>query len=385
MTKKNLSILIYSLAGGGAERVVSILLHELKDEYDITLVLMRNKIDYDIPKDTKIYFLEDSSPTEHGIKKLFKLPLLGLKYKKFCQKNEIDISLAFMNRPSYVSLFAKMFANNIPTLISERTTPSMMYKEDDTLSKVSRQLIKWLYPKADKIICNSEGNRMDLIDNFEIDPHKTTTIHNPFDLEKIVEKSKEVVEGINFDKFTFVTGGRLDKGKNHQLMINAFSKLENSLTQLIILGEGAEREALEEQIVALNLVNRVFLMGFDNNPYKYFSKSDVFVFTSSYEGFPNVLVEALACALPVISTDCKSGPREILAPSSDILFQRKKDIELGEHGVLVVIDREKELLEAMELMYQDKEQRESYRKSAMNRAKDFAKERIINEFRKELI
>ena len=104
MNKKNLSILIYSLAGGGAERVVSILLNELKDKYDITLVLMRNKLDYEIPKNIKIHFLEDSNPYENGIVKLLKLPYLGWKYKKFCQYNGIDISLAFMNRPSYVSI-----------------------------------------------------------------------------------------------------------------------------------------------------------------------------------------------------------------------------------------------------------------------------------------
>ena len=83
MMKKNLSILIYSLAGGGAERVVSILLHELKEKYNITLVLMRNKIDYDIPKEINIYFLEDSLPFENGIMKFIKLPYLGLKYKNF--------------------------------------------------------------------------------------------------------------------------------------------------------------------------------------------------------------------------------------------------------------------------------------------------------------
>ena len=86
MNKKNLSILIYSLAGGGAERVVSVLLHELKDRYNIILVLMHNKIDYDISKEIKIVFLENSNPYEQGIKKLLKLPLLGYKYKRFCQK-----------------------------------------------------------------------------------------------------------------------------------------------------------------------------------------------------------------------------------------------------------------------------------------------------------
>ena len=255
MSKKNLSILIYSLAGGGAERVVSILLNELKERYNITLVLMRDKIDYKIPQDTKIFFLEDSNPVESGVKKLLKLPILGLKYKKFCRDNSIDVSLTFMNRPSYVAIFSKIFGNRIYNIISERTTPSMIYRGDNLLSKISKKLIKWLYPKADLIIANAEGNRIDLIDNFWIDKNKIITIPNLFDLEKIDKFSNEPVNNIDFNKFTFITVGRLDDGKNHSLMIDAFAKLEDDSIQLIILGEGIERESLEKKIEILNLTN----------------------------------------------------------------------------------------------------------------------------------
>jgi len=380
MSKKNLSILIYSLAGGGAERVVSILLNELQDKYDITLVLMRNKIDYEIPKDIKIFFLENSNPIESGVKKLLKLPILGLKYKKFSKDNNIDISLAFMNRPSYVAIFSKIFGNRVYNIISERTTPSMIYKEDNLLSKISKILIKKLYPKADLIIANAEGNRIDLIDNFGIDNGKVITIPNLFDLDKIYKLSNEPINNIDFNKFTFITVGRLDDGKNHKLMINAFSKLEDSSTQLIILGEGSNRELLALQIRELKLTNRVFLLGFDNNPYKYFSKSDIFLFSSRYEGFPNVLVEALACGLPIVSTDCKSGPREILAPHLDVRSQLRERIILGEYGILTPVDREEEFLEAMNLLFKDKIIKNKYMHKAKERVKNFDKELIVNHF-----
>jgi N-acetylgalactosamine-N,N'-diacetylbacillosaminyl-diphospho-undecaprenol 4-alpha-N-acetylgalactosaminyltransferase len=375
MNKKNLSILIYSLAGGGAERVVSILLNELTDRYNITLVLMRDKIDYDIPKNIKIVLLEDSNPYEHGIKKLLKLPLLGFKYKRFCQKNHIDISLAFMNRPSYVAIFSKIFGNRVKNIISERTTPSVIYRSDKLLSKVSRLLIKKLYPKADAIIANAEGNRLDLINNFAIESEKIKTIHNLFDIEKIEKLSLEPVNTIDFNIFTFVTVGRLDEGKNHKLMINAFAKIKKRESQLIILGEGHQRQNLEEQIKRLKIEDRVFLIGFDNNPYKYFSKSDAFIFSSNYEGFPNVLVEALACGLPVVSTDCKSGPREILAPKSDVSFQLQSGIEESLYGILIPINREKELVESMYLMLNGWK-----REDIKARASDFNKKIIINNF-----
>lgn len=378
--KPKLSILIYSLAGGGAERVVSILLQELREGYDISLVLMRDKIDYNIPPDIQIHLLENSKPDEHGIMKLLKLPYLGWKYKTFCQKNGTDLSLVFMNRPSYVAIFSKLFGNKIPTIISERTTPSRMYSADTVLAKVSRWLIRNLYPQSDCIISNSEGNRVDLIENFSIESQKIKTIYNPFDLEKIEQLSIQEVEKIDFTKFTFISVGRLDSGKNHQLMINAFAKLKDENIQLIILGEGGLEEKLREQIRVLGLEYNVFLLGFDSNPYKYFSKSDVFVFTSNYEGFPNVLVEALACGVPVISTDCMSGPREILAPSSDVHTQIKKGLECAAYGLLVPINREDELKGAMELLMNDKNLLETYRKKAKNRAKSFNKSTIVNEF-----
>jgi len=378
--KKKLSLFIYSLAGGGAERVVSILLNELKIRYDITLVLMRDKVDYDLPKDTRIYLLEDSNPMESGFKKLLKLPILGLKYKKICKDNNIDISITFMNRPSYVAIFSKLFGNSVYNIISERTTPSMIYRENNLLSRISKNLIKKLYPKADLIIANAEGNRIDLIDNFKIDKNMIVTIQNLFDLKKIELLSNKIVPRIEFNKFTFISVGRLDSGKNHRLMIKAFARLEDSRSQLIILGEGDQRSYLEKQVKDLGLEKRVFLLGFDNNPYKYFSKSDIFLFSSRYEGFPNVLVEALACGLPVISTDCKSGPREIWTPRLDIGLQLKEGLEFGEYGILTPIDNEEEFLKAMNILYKGKKIRDRYKKRAKIRAKDFDKEVLIGHF-----
>jgi len=373
--KQKLAILIYSLAGGGAERVVSVLLQELKEQYEITLVLMRDKIDYEIPSDIKIHFIENSNPYENGILKLLKLPYLGWKYKKFCQKNSINISLAFMNRPSYVSILAKLFGSNIYTIISERTTPSMMYGKDNLFSKISKVLISTLYPKSDFIVSNSEGNRLDLIENFSITPQIIQTVYNPFDLEKIEKLSLDKVDGFEFTKFTFVSVGRLDYGKNHKLLINAFSKLDVDKIELIILGEGELRVKLEDQIQALGLEKSVFLLGFDNNPYKYFSKANAFVFSSNYEGFPNVLVEALSCGLSVISTDCKSGPREILSPSSDFSFQLKENIELTDYGILVPVNREKELIEGMRYMMNS-----WHEKNVKVRGNSFDKKTVVREY-----
>ncbi len=371
MTK--LAILIYSLAGGGAERVVSILLDELKDTYDITLVLMNDTIHYSLPENQKIIYLENSSPNEQGFWKLFKLPLLGLKYKKICIQNNIDTTLSFMNRPNYIALFSKIFGNASNIIISERSQPSLQHKRG-MQGFINRILIKFLYPKADKIIANSLGNSLDLENKFDV--HPVYTINNPFDLAKIHILSREYCE-IARKKFTFVTVGRLDAGKNHSIIIDAIKDLD---AELWIIGEGPLRNTLQAKIKELHLEDSVYLLGRQDNPFKYLSKADCFVFSSNHEGFPNVLVEALACALPIISTDCPSGPREILAPDTTQDTHLKTGIEIAQYAILTPINDSENLKKAMHTIITDKDMCNSYRTRNIQRAQDFSKEKISLQF-----
>ena len=137
--KKRLSILIYSLANGGAERVVSILLNDLKDIYDINLFLMCDNIFYCVPDNVKITFLEKSSVDENGIKKLLKLPFLSYRYKKL---NKSDVSLSFMNRPNYINIISKILGMKGKVVISERSMPSLQHKSgmQGKINKVLKQI-----------------------------------------------------------------------------------------------------------------------------------------------------------------------------------------------------------------------------------------------------
>jgi N-acetylgalactosamine-N,N'-diacetylbacillosaminyl-diphospho-undecaprenol 4-alpha-N-acetylgalactosaminyltransferase len=378
--KKKLSIVMYSMVGGGAERVVSVLLDELKEIYDVTLVMMRKKIDYSIPEEVKVVFLEDSNPDEHGIFKLLKLPLLAWKYKNFCNKNHINISMSFTTRPTYFSIFSKWLGNKSVIVVNESTTPSMMYKSKTLVSKINKFLIRFLYPHASVIIANSEGGKSDLIENFSIKSSKIKTIYNPCDLETIREKSKEKVNNIDFDRYTFVSAGRLDAGKNHAMLIRSFSKIKNKDAQLLILGEGYLKHELQSLIQKLSLEQRVFLLGFDANPYKYFSKADTFVFSSRYEGFPVVLIEALTCRLAMISTDCKSGPRELLSPKSEVGIHLKDSLEIAEFGILTPVDNEELLTEAMNCMMQKEDLAQEYRKKSQLRVESFNQHTIVPQF-----
>lgn len=382
---KNLSILITSLSGGGAERVVSVLLNELKNEYNITLILMNDTIAYDIPKgDIKIVYLENSSVSQSGIKKILKLPLLGWRYKNICYSCDIDVSLSFMYRPNFINAFAKLFGLKSKIVISERNTPSQVYKGNALSATIGNFLIKWLYPKADAIIPNSKGNALDLLTNYNIDEEKLRVIENPFDIEAIAKKANEDINLPKDDDFVFIMVGRLEEHKRHILAIEAFSKLKEPSTQLWILGQGPMQQEIESLIEKLGLENRVKLLGFDKNPYKYMAKADCFLLTSTREGFPNVVVEALACGLPVISSDCHSGPREILAPGGDVGKKLIGELEVVEYGVLFTVDDEEMLLKSMHMMVEDKKIHRELKQKSKLRANCFATGTIIKKFKEVL-
>ncbi|MEC7276607.1 MAG: glycosyltransferase [Bdellovibrionota bacterium] len=183
--------------------------------------------------------------------------------------------------------------------------------------------MKWLYPYAIKIITNSEQCRLDLLNLLKVDGDQIIVIKNAIDIERILELNKI---GETLDKPTmgndFVTIGRLSYQKNYPAMLRIFSSLLKEIpgSRLFIVGNGEERDSLITLAESLGLrvcENRdesgeVFFLGFQENPYQFISKDSVFLLTSHYEGLPNVLLEAMACGSFIVSSDCKTGPKEIL-------------------------------------------------------------------------
>lgn len=354
---QKLAIFIYSMGSGGAERVVATLLPILKLHFEVHLVLMSEKISYTLD-DVAVHFLDKSSPSENALMKFLKLPFLALKYKKLCKDLAIDVEFVFLNRPNYIALMARIFGLKTRLVINECTTPSVMYKGFGPTSLINKALISLLYPKADLILPNSAGNLRDLVDNFKIKTEKCALLYNAIDIEGIEKKASEAID--LEDKF-ILSVGRLDAGKNHALLIRAFARLKSDV-KLVILGEGVLENKLKALIKELDLDGRVLLLGFDNNPYKYMSKCEFFAFASVFEGFSNVLIEALACGCAVVSTDHKSGARE--------LFGR------DEFGLLVEVGDENSMFEGLKTLLEDDELRKAYQKKSRARALDFDKIKI---------
>ena len=148
-----------------------------------------------------------------------------------------------------------------------------------------------------------------------------------------------------------------------------------------MVGGGALENELTQQVKKLQIESRVIFTGFQTNPYKYISAANCFVLSSFVEGFPNVLLEALACGKPIISTDCLSGPRELLAPDTSINQKVTNKVEQAKYGLLTKVNDVNQLAEAMELIYKDANLQKEYVNKARSRAKEFD----VNEIKKLFI
>ena len=379
--KPRLLIFINTLQSGGAERVVSLLLGHLKDDFDIHLALYCNIVDYAIPPEIKILNLEQPLKQARLIR-LFKLPFLSNKVYRYCTKNDIKISVAFLYRPCYINALMKsLWGYKGKVIMCERTHQTTMLQSQSKLYRwFSKFMVMFSYKRADLVLANSYAMQTDLIENFKIKT-PVRVIYNPIDLN-FIRTHKDEVPDFVFDKniFHFVNVGGFRKEKNHLLLLQAFFILKNLPCKLVIVGGGLMEEDLKQKVSDLGLGDKVIFCGFESNPFKYVSRCDCFVLSSDVEGFPNVLIEALACSKPVISTDCSSGPRELLAPATDLHHRAINNYEIGEYGILTPVNDIAALAAAMRKMYEDSALRRQFGEKAAGRAQQFDVDEIKEYF-----
>lgn len=358
---------------GGAERVISLLLKELENEQNIKVhfMMMEDGIEYNLPKSISPIILSISKKS--GIQKLLELPFVAWKLKKYIKENNIDTVMSFLYRPNYVNILANIFGSKRKSIINIRSTTSR-YKNEGILGKVNLFLIRKLFNIADLIISNSKGVDKDLKSLMNITTN-TKVIYNPVDLEYINSK-KDVCEDAEFyfkeDKKYIISVGRLILLKRNSDLIKAFYELQKNddNLELIFLGDGLLKNDLIDECNNLKIKEKIHFLGNVENPFYYLNKSNLFVMNSQTEGFPNVLVEAMACGLPVISSDCKSGPREIL--------------EDEKYGLLYKVGDIKELISKMKKYLYNDIDLEEIKKNNLKRISDFNIEKIMNEFKEAM-
>lgn len=394
--KRNVAIIVPTLRDGGAERIASNLsLYLSEQKYKKYIILYdAEKIDYPYAGNLLDLNIKASN---NPLVKMFNLIRRIHKLKRIKRKLHIQTSISFLEAANIVNIFSKTEDKIIVSINSFKSKNSAGF-----YSKAYNYLIKKYYSRADIFVVVSKGVREDLIKNYRINKNKIKVIYNFFDLKKIQNLAKEKIEDKYkkiFNNPVIINMGRLCRPKGQWHLIRAFKKVKEKIPnmKLVILGQGELSEYLEKIVEELGLNKDIYFLGFQENPFKFISKSTIFVFPSLYEGFGNALVEAMICGIPVISSDCKSGPREILAPESNI-DKETKIIEYDRYGMLIPVcnnnyynaqfpltAKEKILAKSIIDLYLSKDLLESYTRKAKERAEDFDKDKIIVQYENILL
>ncbi len=366
MTKKiKILLIISSLRQGGAERVITYIASYLnKDKYEVSLILYEKKgpnLD-DLPDDIRIYDLQKRSSLD-----LFKIIF---QTRKIIKEVKPDVVLSFLFYTNIITSFAVLFLpGKLKTILSERSYPPE-YLRSVPFGWIKKWLMKFIYRTADLIVTNSKKTGIVLEKEFHVRSESVKTIYNPIDLERVISKSKEGIVHPFFKKNSkvIISVGRLAQPKRFDRLLRVFVSVKkmNPEVYLIIIGEGDLRPVLCELAVKLNVSESVEFVGFKENPWAWISKADIFVLSSDYEGFPNVLLESMACKTPIVSTDCLSGPGEIITN--------------GENGLLVPTLDEEGMVAAVNMLLNDKALRSEFSENGFKRIEEFGINKILPQY-----
>lgn len=307
---KHLAIFLHTLYGGGAERAMLNLARgfsQLGIRVDLVLLRVEGTYLSQLPPEVQVVDL--------GGGKLWQcFPALV----DYFQREEPQVMLSTLDDTNIAALWARRLTGNKTRLVvNVQNTVSQDAKNSTKLkTRLMPQLVRWFFPWADAVVPVSQGVAEDLL-QLGVPVELIQVVPNPVITSDVFQKAQEKIDHPWFapgQPPAILGVGRLNKQKDFPSLIRAFAQVrQQRLARLVILGDdGGEQAALRALIQELGLTEDVDLAGFVSNPYAYMARSAVFVLSSLFEGLPSVLIEAMAVGTPVVATNCKSGPLEIL-------------------------------------------------------------------------
>ena len=370
--KKKILFIVSNLKiGGGAERVVALISNEISKNHDVRVLTF-----YNFKNEYKTNFKRinlNFNYTQNSFVKIFRLMFIIPFYiNSYLNKHTFDIVISHAEDANVSSLLTKWICFkkfNLWTTI-HNNLDSSIYRHLD-----------FLHTKANKIITVSDELKIKYQNKFKTKNVKS--ILNPLDFSDISIKEEEKVNE-KIEKFVgksklLLNIGRLSEQKNQTFLIEIFKEIRKKRddVKLIIFGDGPKKQELQSLINTYSMQNDILLAGLTNNVFKYFKRCDMFVLSSRFEGFPMVLLEALSVGTTIISNDCPTGPREILANSVSL---KVKKFEKVKYGYLVPFNNKQEFVKGINYILDNPNNEELlYRK----RAKEFSVENIAKKWEKE--
>lgn len=321
---KNLLMLTTQMSLGGAEKVFYDHLTSFSEKYNVKICLFTKKgFHQDYQFNNELFELDEKhikNPLKRWIYRIEKL-------KRIIKDNKIDVCISHMEGPNFLNAFANATCRKI--LCVHGSIEHNSQKKNFEKLLINKVLIPQLYNRAYKVVTVSEAIKEEHL-KVGVAKEKIICINNFFSIDTISGKSKEttVLDEIFYQNHVLTHVGRLAPEKNQKLLLDIYAHLKSKgrKEKLLIIGDGPLKSQLIEYAQKLQLhvfVNAkgldpdphadIFFMGAQSNPYKFVSKSVLFLLTSFNEGFPLVIGEAMACGTPIVSIDCPTGPREMLS------------------------------------------------------------------------
>jgi GalNAc-alpha-(1->4)-GalNAc-alpha-(1->3)-diNAcBac-PP-undecaprenol alpha-1,4-N-acetyl-D-galactosaminyltransferase len=349
------TLVIYAMGSGGAERVMSILANYwAAHNWEVTLLTLVSQAEspfYHLDSRIKINQLGISGNSSNVLEAITNSWRRIQALRAAIIASQADVVISFMDTGNVLTILACR-NSNIPVIVSEH-----MYPATTTANKIWQLLMKLTYKNADLVTVLTQ-NAVPFFPPTK--GYRTIVMPNP-----VLTPSKNIIQNKLFQNPSLIAIGRLNPAKGFDILMQAFYQIHKKYPDwhLTILGEGENRSELEELRSQLQLNEVIHMPGQVHNVNDRLRQADIFVMSSRFEGFPMALCEAMACGLPVISTDCLSGPREI--------------IENGVNGILVETEDVNALATGLEQLISNPQKRDQLSQAAPGILEKFGLEKVM--------